>query len=75
MIEDPIGSAFDHIDEDAPDEFRDGLHARLLAELLADDTTGDNHGGVTKLHPLDDHAVDRRTTRRWSPAGDRPGST
>ncbi len=65
MIADPIRLAFEHIDEDAPDEFRDGLHARLLAELLADDATGDNRGGVTNLHPLDDRPVDRRTGRRW----------
>jgi hypothetical protein len=65
MIEDPIRSAFEYIGEDAPDEFRDGLHARLLAELLADDATGDNHGGVTNLHPLNGRSVDRRTARRW----------
>lgn len=46
MIEDPIRSAFEQIDQDAPDEFRDHLLARLLAELLADDATGDVVDGV-----------------------------
>lgn len=65
MIDDAIRSAFEHIDEEAPDGFRDGLHTRLLAELLGDDATGDNHGGVTNLHPLDGRPVDPRSARRW----------
>ena len=46
MIEDLIRSAFEHIDEDASDEFRDALHARLLAELVGHDTTDDDENNA-----------------------------
>ena len=54
MIEDPIRSAFEYIDDDAPDEFRDALHARLLAELVADheiDGDGDDDVPLTSDDP------------------------
>ena len=53
MIEDPIRSAFEHIDEDASDEFRDALHARLLAELVDDTTDDDESDAVVSLTSSD----------------------
>jgi Tol biopolymer transport system component len=64
MIEDPIRSAFEHIDEDASDEFRDALHARLLADFVGDDTNDDDEGNaVVSLRSSDAES----TSGRWWP--------
>ena len=61
MIEDPIRSAFEHIDEDASDEFRDALHARLLAELVGHDTSGQDESNDVVTLMSGDAAIDQRS--------------
>jgi Tol biopolymer transport system component len=63
MIEDPIRSAFEHIDENASDEFRDALHARLLAELVGHVTTDDESNAVVSLTSSDAES----SSGRWWP--------
>ena len=63
MIEDPIRSAFEHIDEDASDEFRDALHARLLAELVGHDTSGQDERNDVVTHMSSD--AQSTSGRRW----------
>jgi hypothetical protein len=62
MIEDSIRSAFEHIDGDPSDEFRDALHARLLAEF-GDDTNDDESDAAVSLASRDAES----TSGRWWP--------
>ena len=63
MIQDPIRSAFEHIDEEASDGFRDALHARLLAELVGHDTSGQDEPNDVVTHMSGD--TQSTSGRRW----------
>jgi Tol biopolymer transport system component len=65
MIEDPIRSAFEYIDEDASDEFRAALHARLLVDLAGHVTTEDDE--VNAVVSLTSSDAEPTSGRFWWP--------
>jgi hypothetical protein len=51
MTGNPIQTAFESIDHDASDEFRETLRERCLAELIAGDATSDMRSRVSPVDP------------------------
>jgi len=76
MIDNPIRKAFESIDDDATDKFRDALRKRCLAELIAGDASDPTRSGRSApddqfvpmkemyMSPIDPHASDTSNRRR-----------